>query len=152
MSGTVENALYTLLAAGIPITVNGNPISGVNPLPIQDAGTGVVTLVSNSTSVAGGSAGTLSIPAASGKFSYLRGFSLTAVPATAVVSGQVSITGPTNTLFFDFTNLVAGTSDLTRYFGEDGIQGTAQNIAIVVNIPIITGGANYTLTVWGYQL
>jgi hypothetical protein len=144
------------------LDAQGNPLSSLlvptpggqsNPLLTQaQQGAGTSTLISNSTSLAAAASGTISLPAAAGKITYCRGFCVSSAPAAAVVTGQVFLSGPTNTLLYEYAELVANQSILSQYFGETGIPGSAINTAIVLNFPAITGGAVTTLTIWGYQL
>lgn len=131
------------------ITSTGPFVDVNHPLPVSTTNG---TTIENSTTILAAASGSVSLAAAVGKTTYIRGFIVTAAAAAAVVSGLITITGLTITMNFQFDNLVTGQSILSEYFGEAGIPASAANTAITVNIPAITGGAAIAVSVWGYQL
>lgn len=136
----------------VNMLINGTAVSSSNPVPIQDIGSGLITLIEQSATITAASSGTCTLAGTANKTTYIRGFTVTAAVAAAIVSGLVTITGLTNTMNFQFDNLATGQSALQQYFGEDGIPASAPNTAIVINIPAITGGAAIAVNAWGYQL
>ena len=90
------------------------------------------------------------MPATAGVTNYLSGFELTAGVATAPVSGTVTITGPTNTLNYVFSESATGQNSLIVEF-PDPIAASGLNVAIVVTLAAITGGAITALNVHGFQ-
>jgi hypothetical protein len=148
---------------GNPIssTLVPTPLGNSNPLLTTASGTGATTaiggqgtttVVENSTTVGAGASGSVTLPATAGKTTYLRGCTVTAAVAAAIVAGLITITGLTNTLNFQFENLAVGQSVLFLSFGETGLPASAPNTPIVLNFPAITGGAAAALSIWGYQL
>jgi hypothetical protein len=132
-------------------TVGGTAVSLTNPFPIVDAGAGAVTLIEQSALITAAASGSCTLAANASKTTYLRGFTITSAAATAIVSGQVTITGLTNAMNLYYDNLAVGQSLVQITFGEDGIPGSAINTAIVINFPAITGGAATAINMWGYQ-
>jgi hypothetical protein len=152
MSGTVDNALYTLLAGGIPITVGGVPVTFGNPLPIGDSGQAAGVFISSKTDLVAGSSGSATLASALGKTTYIRGYIVSSAAVAAIVSGLVTFTGLTNSIDFYYDNLATGQSLVNQYFGDIGIPASAVNTAIVLNFPTITGGGATSIYMWGYQL
>lgn len=144
----------TVPAVGMMVS-NGTTwdrVSTTKPVPVQDVGSGAVTIVQQSASIVAGAAGTCTLAATGGKTTYIVGFTITSAAVAAVVNGTVTITGLANTFSLTYDNLVTGQSYLSQYYGERGIPASAVNTTIVVNFPAITGGGATTINAWGYQL
>ena len=108
------------------------------------------TQIEQSATVAAAAAGTVTLAGVAGKTTYIRGFAVTSVPAIAIVSGLVTLTGLTNTMNYQYSILVTG-GQLIVLFGV-GVPASAQNTAIVLNFPAIVGGSASALAVWGVQI
>lgn len=127
--------------------VNGNSL-------VSDLCPGVA-ITADSGNVANATA-TATLAAASGKTTYITGFSVTASGATAAKVAQVTVTGcitgtKTYTFVFPAGATVAATP-LVICFGKP-VPASGVNTAIAVACPASgTGGTNCTVTAEGFQL
>jgi hypothetical protein len=90
------------------------------------------------------------MPASASLTNWLCGFSIRS-SATAAVTGDATVTGPTNTLHFtEFVAPVASGIGTVEESFDPCIPGTSVNTAIAVN-SIAAGTAGVTsVTAWGY--
>lgn len=149
------NSIPVVIAADQPGSPNFNSFvtNGItNPVPVMNVQSGIITPIEQSATIAGAAAGTCTLTGVAGKFTYLRGFTVTSVPAAAVVSGLITVTGLTNTLNYYYSMLVTGESTLSVIFGDPGIQSSAVATSIVVNFPAVVGGSNTAISMHGYVL
>ena len=116
---------------------------------------GAVGVTGSGTGTTGAISATLA--AASGKTTYICGFSYTGTNATAAQNGSVTVTGViTGTMSFGFPTIATGVallspSPLVQNF-YPCVPGSAVNTAIVVNGPALGAGAPLaTVAAWGYQ-
>lgn len=138
--------LIALLAA---LFLSGLPAGAQSPLPVQG-----VQITATSGNVAAGVAAA-SLAAATGKVTYICGFSITSAGSTgaAVVSPTVSgiVTG---TMTFTYSSVAGATlanAPLVVPF-RDCISAATPNTAIVVSMPSLgAGNTNTTVNAWGYQ-
>jgi hypothetical protein len=110
------------------------------------------SVVYQSGTFAAAAAGTVTLTAVAGKTTYIRGFTVTAAPAAAIVSGLVTVSGLANALGFQFTESATAQSIISQFFGNYGIPASGVNVPIILNLPAITGGAASALVIWGYQI
>jgi hypothetical protein len=129
--------------------------TGVCPDPFNSAPCTPVTASATGTT----GAITATLPAVSGKTTYICGFQFMGTNATAPnTATNVTITGTiSGTLNFGYPTLAAAaTVANTPPVGEvftPCIQASAINSAIVVNGPALGAGATLvTVSAWGYQL
>lgn len=126
--------------------------------PNQYASTGQCTPVTaNATGTTAAVVATL--PAATGKITYICGFYYTGTNATAAnTATALTITGTiSGTMTFGFPTLAAAATVPNTYPIDEEfmpcIAASAINTAIVVTGPALgTGATQATLTAWGYQL
>lgn len=138
-----------LAAALLVVFLSGLPAFSQAPLPVQG-----VQITASSGNVAAGVAAA-SLAAATGKVTYICGFSITSAGSTgaAVVSPTVSgiVTG---TMTFTYSSIAGATlanPPLVVPF-RDCISASAPNTAIVVSMPSLgAGNTNTTVSAWGYQ-
>lgn len=123
--------------------------AGVSEYP-----SGAVPVMSSSGVVANNPA-FASLPAVAGKTTFITGFIVTGLGATAANTVDVQIAGPTQTLHFAFSFPAGATVPCTPLqvtFGKS-IPAAAVNSSVVVSVPASgAGGTNCTATAWGYQL
>jgi hypothetical protein len=111
--------------------------------------------VANSSGNVANASGVATLPAASGKTTYLAGFSVRGAGATAASIVQVTVTGlAAGTMTFDLP-VVAGATlsnqPLDIYFAFP-LPASAPNTAIVVTCPALgSGNTNNSVNAWGYQ-
>lgn len=135
-------ALFALFLSGIPAIAQ-------SPLPLQG-----VQITASSGNVAAGVA-TATLAAATGKVTYICGFSITSAGSTAaaVVSPTVAnvITG---TMTFTYASVAGATlanQHLTVPF-TPCISANAPNTTVPVSMPSLgAGNTNTTVNAWGYQ-
>jgi hypothetical protein len=130
------------------------------PLPSgPSTGTGYPLGASAVTSSATGSTGAISatLPALTGKLTYICGFSYQGSDATAAVAGNVVVSGTVSgSMNFGYVALAAGAAvaqppPITVPFGPC-VPASGQNTAIVVTPPVLGAGATLaTVSAWGYQ-
>jgi hypothetical protein len=100
-----------------------------------------------------GSAGTATsttIPAASGKTSYIIGFDVTIGAASAAAVSLVAVTGIANTLNYQVQQETGAGATLTiRY--PFPIPASAVNQAITVSVPATTNGGVVGISAYGFQ-
>lgn len=153
----IAQGFSILDAAGNPIGSPSNPIqaaqngtwifrTSVASAPPESLG----TQVEQSATAAAAAAGSATLPGAAGLTTYIRGFVISSAAVAAAVAGLVTITGLTNTLNFEYVETVASGGLLIVSFGT-GIPASAQNTAIVVNLPAIAGGGASAISAWGVQ-
>jgi hypothetical protein len=155
----------------VPYTASGVINSG-NPLPVSTQGTvttqsatpsagtagagyppGATPVTASATATTAGATATLA--SASGKFTYICGFSVSPGSATTAITISVTVTGITNT----FTEAVGapvtavGTTGLsfTRNFNPC-VPSSAVTTGVAVAAGALgTGGVNQAVNAWGYQ-
>jgi hypothetical protein len=117
-----------------------------NATPVTGSGTGSTGAVS------------ASLPAASGKFTYICGFAYQGSDATAAVAGNIAVSGTvTGTMNFGYVALAAGTTvpqpppAVVEF--SPCVPSSAVNTAVTVTPPTLgTGATLATVSAWGYQL
>lgn len=132
---------------------NGNPTGlPASPLPSSEEVVGV-QLSQSSGPIAAAAAGSASIAGVAGKTTYVRGFCVSSQAAAAVVGGVVTLQGCIGgTLHFQYVETVASGGLLIVTFPGGGLAASAQNTAITINLPAITGGAASAAIIWGVQI
>lgn len=147
--GTDGNPISAINGYTFSLLANGLTVANATPLPVAEELAGVQ--VTNSTTLAGAAAGSVTLPGAAGKTTYVRGFVISSVNATAVVSGLATLTGTiSGALNFEYVQLTTGS--ILAFAPGVGVAASAQNTAIVLNFPAITGGAATALSIWGVQI
>lgn len=165
MAGTVDylaadNFNHVPVSAANPLPTTsasgGAAVSTANPLPVANAAlpVGAVPLAVSSGNVANASA-VATLPAAVGKTTYIKGFTITPGGVTVAAVVTATLTGVANTLSYTIgapTGAGAAGPAVVVPFG-DGIPASAVNTAIVLTLPALGGGnLNASVTAWGYQL
>lgn len=101
---------------------------------------------------------TATLPAVSGKTTYICGFYFVGTNATAATASSVTITGTiSGTMNFGYPTLASGATVPNTIPVEEEfipcVAASAINTAIVVNGPALGAGATLTtVTAWGYYL
>lgn len=138
-----------VLAALAFLFLSGIPAGAQSPLPLQG-----VQITASSGNVAAAAA-TATLPAATGKVTYICGFMVTSSGSTAaaVVSGTVTnVIGGTMT--FTYSSVAGATlanAPLVVPFSPC-MSATAPNTTIPVSLPSLgAGNTNATVSAWGYQ-
>jgi hypothetical protein len=109
------------------------------------------TVVAASASGLAGGVASATLPASSGKTTYLTGLHYGSAIPLAVVSGTLTVTGlAAGTLSFMIAQTVASGSNFYIPFYTP-LPASGTNVPIVFNHPAILGGALYTITAWGFQ-
>lgn len=132
----IRSALIALLLSSGAALAQGVPPPGAVPVAVSAVGTtGVVTAT---------------MPASASMTNWICGFSIRS-SATAAVTGDATVTGPTNTLHFtEFVSPVASGVGVVEETFDPCIPAASINVAIAVN-SIAAGTAGVTsVTVWGY--
>lgn len=146
------------LAAPLPVTnsVAGAAVTQANPLPTSSMAlpSGATPLAISSGNVANAIA-SATLAAASGKTTYIRGFSITPGGATAAALVTATLVGLGNTLSFTVGApagvAVMGSSTIVNF--GDGMPASAVNTAIVLSLPALgSGNTSASVSIWGYQL
>jgi hypothetical protein len=95
------------------------------------------------------------LAAATGKTTYISGFSVTGSGATTALPVTVTVVGPTTTLIYTYTfiaGVLLANQPLLINFTIP-IPAAATNTAIVVTCPASgTGGTNNTVTAYGFRV
>jgi len=112
--------------------------------------------ISNSSGNVAAATATATLPAATGKTTYLSGFAITGAGATAasVISATVTnVNGGTQTYSLAIpAGAAVGVTPLIVYF-DPSLPATGSNTTIVVSAPTFgAGNTNATVNAWGYQL
>lgn len=120
-----------------------------SPLPLQ----GVQVSNSSGTVAAGVAAATL--PAATGKVTYICGFAITSTGSTAAAVVAPTVTSVIGgTMTFAYASVAGATlsnQPLVPAFNPC-LPATAPNTTIVVSMPSLgAGNTNATVNAWGYQ-
>ena len=93
----------------------------------------------------------LTLPAASGLFTYLDGILITGAPGTVVGTAELTITGLNSAYNTEVVNPIAGGEIYTAIFPQ-GRRATAINTAIVVTLPAMAAtSGRVAMTVLGHQ-
>jgi hypothetical protein len=124
---------------GLAIAASGY---GSPAVPAENGATGAASAISTT------------IPAVTGKYSYLTGFSVTGLGATSATTISVTITGLTNTLTFVIAIPAGATTAITPLlvFFNTPLQSSATGTAITVNVPSFgTGNTSAQVNAWGFQ-
>lgn len=155
--------IITFLAAD---AINETPVSAANPLPTTGPGaggsiaiaaipTGATLVASSSGNVANASA-VATLPAASGKTTYIKGLTITPGGATAAALVSATLVGLGSTLTYTVgapSGVAVSGLPLVVDFGPGGAPGSAVNTAIVLTLPALgAGNTNASVSAWGYQL
>jgi hypothetical protein len=96
------------------------------------------------------------LPGAPGLMTYITGFDVTGLGATAALAVNVTVTGLTNTLNFPLAVPAGalvdlGTNRLSVRF-PDPIPASGPNTGITVTVPAFgAGNTNQAVSVYGYQ-
>lgn len=115
----------------------------------------MLIIESNSSgAISAGSSGTASLPANSGGTWYLRGVTVTSLPAVALVGGTVTISGVAGgPLLYEYAITVTSGGLLQLvFFGDSffpGLAASASQGAITVTLSAITGGSTSAISMWG---
>lgn len=138
-----------LLALSLAIALSLAPAAAQAPLPVQG-----VQITASSGNVAAATA-TATLAAATGKVTYICGFSITSSGSTGALAVSPTVTGTvTGTMTFTYTSVAGATlpnAPLVVPF-RDCISASAPNTAIVVSMPTLgAGNTNTTVNAWGYQ-
>jgi hypothetical protein len=112
--------------------------------------------IASSTFTSTGGSMTVTLAAVAGKLTFIEGFDLYFGSCSVASNSSVSITGPTNTLYYDVgvpagTDTVAGTraTDLVVRFPEP-LPASASNTAIVISSSSVALATTGTLTAYGF--
>lgn len=151
----VAQPYYQVDATGAPVTPIGGSTSfgsASNPLATNQL---VGTPVYATTTLASGATANVSLPATSGKTTYLNGFYVSVAHTSAgVASGQVTVSfdGGTTT-HMNFTIAVSTTyPGLVNMDFPDPIPAKSPNTTIVITSPTLTNAGNGSITAFGYEL
>lgn len=123
-------------------------------LPVQIVQTGPTTPVHATSGVVAAGAANAVLPAAAGKITYLTGFEVTGLGATAAATVTVTITTPTVRANYTIAVPAGVTTPITPLIVILGtpIPGDAANTAVTVNVPSFgAGNTNVTTNAHGYQ-
>ena len=111
-----------------------------------------ITQYVSSTGAAG--AVTAAVPAAAGLYSYVDGFDVTGLGATAATSVDVTLSDGTVTLHYRVAvpaGVTTGITPLQVRFPE-ALQSTAVNTAWTLTVPTFgSGNTNVSASIYGYQ-
>lgn len=126
-----------------------SPALAQSPLPLRG-----VEITATSGNVAAATA-TASLAAATGKVTYICGFSITSAGSTGAAVVNPTITGIiTGTMTFTYASVAGATlanQHLTVPF-TPCMPAATPNTAIVVSMPTLgAGNTNTTVNAWGYQ-
>lgn len=130
-------ALVATLARGQVPTVWPAP-QGAQTIPLEVSSTGTTGAI------------TATLAAASGKTTYICGMVVTSGGTTAATSGDLTVTGLTNTLHFLYVFVSSG-QGLLGWAVPNCLPASATNTAIVVNVPAGGAGTTVAVSAWGYQ-
>ena len=136
---------------------NYEEVNEDSPLPVQVVPPTwpLAPVYISASGTAGAGAITLTLPGVLNKTTWIQGFIVTGLGATAASTIAVTITGLQNTLTFYFTVALGATvadTPLVIPFSAP-IPASAPNTAIVVNVPSFGGGnTNAAASAWGFQL
>lgn len=111
---------------------------------------GAVPVTNSATGTTGATVATL--PAVSGKTTYIAGFTITA-DATAAIAGAATVAGTVSGSLNYIQSVGAATAaqQLTQNFNPP-IPASAANTAITITSAAAGVGGNTAVTAWGYQL
>lgn len=137
------------LAAALLLFLSGFPAFAQSPIPLNG-----VQITASSGNVAAGVAAA-SLAAATGKVTYICGFSITSSGSTGAAVVNPTVSGiVTGTMTFTYSSVAGATlanPSLIVPF-RDCISASAPNTAIVVSMPSLgAGNTNATVSAWGYQ-
>ncbi len=105
-------------------------------------------LTASATGTTGAIAATLT--GATGKYTYLCGFTVTSAGTTAAASGTITVTGTIGgTMSFIYVFVSSGQGVFGIAF-PGCITSSAANTSIVVNVPAGGAGTTVAATAWGY--
>lgn len=94
---------------------------------------------------------TATLSGVSGRWTYICGFVVSTAGTSVATLGDITVTGTvTGTLNFEYAFVSSGQGVLGIAFGPGCIQSSAENTAIVVNVPAGGGGTVGAVTAWGY--
>jgi hypothetical protein len=121
----------------------GNPLSAIGAAPVSGQQTGAAAAL------------TATLAAAAGKTTFIQGFTVTGLGATAGVVIPVTVTGllgGTQTFYVAVpTGPTVAASSLVVTFPTP-LAGSALNTAVVVNVPSFgLGNTAAGVNAWGYQ-
>ena len=157
MAGKTAN---TVMSSGNPLAVttydsNGGQVNFLSTIGVQAANqypVGAVAVTNSATGTTAATAATL--PAASGKTTYICGFSIRA-NATAATTGNATVAGLISGTI-NFTQwtapLASGIGDVPSNFSGMCIPASTTNTAIVVTSAAPGSGGTVSVSAWGYQL
>jgi hypothetical protein len=94
------------------------------------------------------------LPAATGKVTFIEGFDVTSTGSTAATIVTVAVAGPTNTMSYTYLSVAGVTtanSTLSIRFPTP-IPASATNTTITVTVPTLgAGNTNSTVAAYGFQ-
>lgn len=152
----VAQPVYTVDVNGNPVSPAGSSVVGsigtqANPLATnQVVGTPVVATQTAAAALQCQS----SLPAITGKTTYLNGFVCTAHAPATNVFGTVTVSLDSGTtVHMNFVFLESSTiGGMLNIDFPDPIPAKNPNTSIVITIPAITSGAATAITAFGYQI
>jgi hypothetical protein len=146
------------VSAANPFQITG-PVTATPATPAAGSGnagypTGA-TPVGNAFSGADTTTAAATLPAAAGKFTYIAGFTVSGLGATATTTVNVTVgtlvgsTTPTYSYVFQTGATVVDTSVSVLY--SPAIPANAINLPITVTVPGAAGNTATQINAWGYQ-
>jgi hypothetical protein len=134
------------LGVGLSLVCVSSLLAQTNPVTPVIPGA-VVTASATGTTAATAA----SLPAVSGKWTYICGFTITSGGTTTAAVGNATVAGAvTGTLNFTYVDVSSGQGILGVAFPQC-IVASAQNTAITVTAPAGGAGTVVAVTAWGYQ-
>jgi hypothetical protein len=138
-----HRASVTIMGSGV-----GNFEIGFSPSAFGSQQSGAATtggaVTASSGTFSAAAAGNIALPAGAS----ITGFDVTVAPAAATVSGLVTVTGlSTLNMNYELSETTAGTTLSVRFPGP--ITAANSSTQPQVNVPAITGGAAYAISVYG---
>lgn len=138
-----------LAAALLLVFLSGLSALAQSPLPLQGV------QVSNSSGNVAAATATATLPAATGKITYICGFSITSAGSTAAAVVNPTVTSVIGgTMTYTYASVAGATlanQHLTIPF-TPCLPATAPNTTVVVSMPTLgAGNTNTTVNAWGYQ-
>lgn len=122
--------------------------------PTIPPGSSAETVVAADSGNVAAAAAVATLPAAAGKITYITGYTLTGLGATAAALVAATITGPAQTITVPFAVPAGVTVPCAGVYVELPIPvpGAAVNTAVAVNLPSLgAGNTNARATAHGYQ-
>jgi hypothetical protein len=130
---------------GSPITFDFHAQFAAVAVSVLSASTAASggAVIGGSATAAAAAAGSASLPAGSS----LTGFDIDCGPATAIVSGQVSVTGAGGSWTYELVETTSGGTLQVRY--PNPVPANSSSAVPTVSVPAIVNGGAYTINVYG---